>query len=108
MYELSKLSRVYPKGRGKVNALKDINLVIQDGDFLTVQGPTAHGKTTRLLTLGGLDRPTSGTGLPPTRTATMGSLSHPSGCSLLGLPCGSLTRYSLGLGRQPELAPPQG
>jgi len=60
MYELKKLSRVYPKGRGKVTALKDISLVLQDGEFLTVQGPTGHGKTTLLLLLGGLDRPTSG------------------------------------------------
>ncbi|MGB9483127.1 MAG: ABC transporter ATP-binding protein [Candidatus Dormiibacterota bacterium] len=60
MYELKKLSRVYPKGRGKVTALKDVNLTLKDGEFLTVQGPTGHGKTTLLLLLGGLDRPTSG------------------------------------------------
>jgi putative ABC transport system ATP-binding protein len=61
MYELTKLSRIYPKGRGRVTALKDVNLVLQDGEFITVQGPTGHGKTTLLLLLGGLDRPTSGT-----------------------------------------------
>ncbi|MGC1909725.1 MAG: ATP-binding cassette domain-containing protein, partial [Candidatus Dormiibacterota bacterium] len=60
MYELKKLSRVYPKGRGKVTALKDVNLTLKDGEFLTVQGPTGHGKTTLLLLLGGVDRPTSG------------------------------------------------
>jgi putative ABC transport system ATP-binding protein len=60
MYELKKLSRVYPKGRGKVTALKGVDLVIQDGEFLTVQGPTGHGKTTLLLLLGGLEKPTSG------------------------------------------------
>jgi putative ABC transport system ATP-binding protein len=60
MYELKKLSRVYPKGRGKVTALKDVNLVIQDGEFITVQGPTGHGKTTLLLLLGALDKPSSG------------------------------------------------
>jgi putative ABC transport system ATP-binding protein len=60
MYELKKLSRVYPKGRGKVTALRDVNLTLEDGEFLTVQGPTGHGKTTLLLLLGGLDRPTSG------------------------------------------------
>jgi putative ABC transport system ATP-binding protein len=61
MYELKKLSRIYPKGRGRVTALKEVSLVISDGEFLTVQGPTGHGKTTLLLLLGGLDRPTSGT-----------------------------------------------
>ncbi len=60
MYELTKLSRIYPKGRGRVTALKDVNLVIKDGEFLTVQGPTGHGKTTLLLMLGGLERPTTG------------------------------------------------
>jgi putative ABC transport system ATP-binding protein len=61
MYELKKLSRIYPKGRGRVTALKEVNLTLQDGEFITVQGPTGHGKTTLLLLLGGLDRPTSGT-----------------------------------------------
>ncbi|HVB14376.1 MAG TPA: ABC transporter ATP-binding protein [Candidatus Dormibacteraeota bacterium] len=61
MYELKQLTRVYPKGRGKVTALKDVNLVVQDGEYLTIQGPTGHGKTTLLLLLGGLERPTSGT-----------------------------------------------
>jgi putative ABC transport system ATP-binding protein len=60
MYELKKISRIYPKARGKVTALKDVNLVVQDGEYLTVQGPTGHGKTTLLLLLGGLEKPTSG------------------------------------------------
>jgi putative ABC transport system ATP-binding protein len=60
VYELKNVSRVYPKGRGKVTALKGVNLVIQDGEFLTVQGPTGHGKTTLLLLLGALEKPTSG------------------------------------------------
>ena len=60
MYELTNISRVYQKGRGRVTALKEVSLVLQDGEFLTVQGPTGHGKTTLLLLLGGLDRPTSG------------------------------------------------
>jgi putative ABC transport system ATP-binding protein len=43
-----------------VTALKDVDLVILDGEFLTIQGPTGHGKTTLLLMLGALDKPTSG------------------------------------------------
>jgi putative ABC transport system ATP-binding protein len=61
MYELKNVSKLYPKGRGTVTALKDVNLVIKDGEFLSVQGPTGHGKTTLLLLLGGLDRASSGT-----------------------------------------------
>ncbi|MGH7666478.1 MAG: ABC transporter ATP-binding protein [Candidatus Dormibacteria bacterium] len=60
MYELTELTRIYPKGRGRVVALKSVSLAIQDGEFLTVQGPTGHGKTTLLLLLGGLEKPTSG------------------------------------------------
>jgi putative ABC transport system ATP-binding protein len=33
---------------------------IEDGEWLAIQGPTGHGKTTLLQMLGGLDRPTSG------------------------------------------------
>src|ERR1039458_9401335 len=60
MYKLKKLSRVYPKGRGKVAALSNVDLDIPDGEFITVQGLPGHGKTTFLLMLGALDKPTSG------------------------------------------------
>ena len=36
-------------------------MVIEDGDWLAIQGPTGHGKSTLLQILGALDRPTSGT-----------------------------------------------
>jgi putative ABC transport system ATP-binding protein len=38
-----------------------VDLVIDDGDWLAIQGPTGHGKSTLLQILGALDRPTSGT-----------------------------------------------
>ena len=38
-----------------------MDLVIRDGEWLAIQGPTGHGKSTLLQILGGLDRPTSGT-----------------------------------------------
>jgi putative ABC transport system ATP-binding protein len=60
MYELKKVSKIYPKGRGKVAALSGVDLVIPDGEFITVQGLTGHGKTTLLQMLGALDKPTSG------------------------------------------------
>jgi putative ABC transport system ATP-binding protein len=37
-----------------------VDLVIEDGEWLAIQGPTGHGKSTLLQMLGGLDRPTSG------------------------------------------------
>jgi putative ABC transport system ATP-binding protein len=60
MYELKDVSKIYLKGRRKVVPFKHVNLVIADGEFLTVQGPTGHGKTTFLMLLGALDKPTSG------------------------------------------------
>jgi putative ABC transport system ATP-binding protein len=60
MYKLSDVTKVYQKGRGTVRALDGVDLVIEDGEWLAIQGPTGHGKTTLLQMLGGLDRPTSG------------------------------------------------
>jgi putative ABC transport system ATP-binding protein len=61
MYKLTDISKDYPKGRGIVHALRHVDLVIEDGDWLAIQGPTGHGKSTLLQILGGLDRPTAGT-----------------------------------------------
>jgi putative ABC transport system ATP-binding protein len=60
MYKLTKIVRDYPKGRDVVHALRGVNLEIGDGEWLSIQGPTGHGKSTLLQLLGGLDRPTSG------------------------------------------------
>ena len=61
MYELKGVTRDYQKGRQTVHALDGVDLVIEDGDWLAIQGPTGHGKSTLLQILGALDRPTSGT-----------------------------------------------
>jgi putative ABC transport system ATP-binding protein len=60
MYKLTGVTKDYPKGRATVHALRGVDLVIEDGEWLAIQGPTGHGKTTLLQMLGGLDRPTSG------------------------------------------------
>jgi len=60
MYELSGVTKHYKKGRATVAALAGVDLRIEDGEWLAIQGPTGHGKTTLLQILGGLDRPTSG------------------------------------------------
>ena len=60
MYELSGVTKNYKKGRATVAALAGVDLRIEDGEWLAIQGPTGHGKTTLLQILGGLDRPTSG------------------------------------------------
>ena len=60
MYKLTGVTKEYQKGRIRVRALAGVDLVIADGEWLAIQGPTGHGKTTLLQILGGLDRPTSG------------------------------------------------
>jgi putative ABC transport system ATP-binding protein len=60
MYTLSNVSKTYKQGARTVQALKDIDLEIADGDFVAIQGQTGGGKSTLLQLLGALDRPTSG------------------------------------------------
>ncbi|SED65562.1 putative ABC transport system ATP-binding protein [Streptomyces sp. 2231.1] len=60
MYELTNVTKRYPRGKATVHALDGIDLTIGDGDRLVIQGPTGGGKSTLLQMLGGLDRPTSG------------------------------------------------
>lgn len=59
--ELKGVSRVYQKGKERVEVLHELDLRIPQGDFLALMGPSGSGKTTLLNLLGGLDRPTSGT-----------------------------------------------
>jgi putative ABC transport system ATP-binding protein len=61
MYALSNVTKNYQKGRHTIPALRGLNLIIGDGEWLAVQGRTGHGKTTLLHILGGLDRPSTGT-----------------------------------------------
>jgi len=61
MYELSNVTKNYLKGSRTVTAVRDLNLVIGDGEWLAIQGRTGHGKSTLLHILGALDRPTAGT-----------------------------------------------
>jgi putative ABC transport system ATP-binding protein len=60
MYQLSGVTKTYKKGRGSVQALRGVDLTIEDREWLSIQGPTGHGKSTLLQMLGALDRPTSG------------------------------------------------
>ena len=55
------VSRVYQKGKEKVEVLHELDLEIPAGDFIAIMGPSGSGKTTLLNLLGGLDKPTAGT-----------------------------------------------
>jgi putative ABC transport system ATP-binding protein len=60
VYELTDVTKTYRKNRGTVAAMQNVDLTIEDGEWLAVQGRTGHGKSTLLNILGALDRPTSG------------------------------------------------
>jgi putative ABC transport system ATP-binding protein len=60
MYKLSGVTKNYVKGRETVAALRGVDLVVEDGEWLAIQGPTGHGKSTLLQILGALDRPSAG------------------------------------------------
>ena len=55
MYELRNVTKNYLNGRRTVTAVRDLNLVIGDGEWLAIQGRTGHGKSTLLHILGALD-----------------------------------------------------
>lgn len=58
--KVTDLCKSYGKGNTKVEALKSINLTINQGEFVAVVGASGSGKSTLLHLLGGVDRPTSG------------------------------------------------
>jgi putative ABC transport system ATP-binding protein len=60
MIELNGIWRTYRVGDSEVHALQNVDLTIDEGDYLAVVGPSGSGKSTLLNVLGFLDRPTSG------------------------------------------------
>ncbi|HVI53447.1 MAG TPA: ABC transporter ATP-binding protein [Luteibacter sp.] len=60
LIDIQDLSKVYERGRQKVEVLHGVNLKIEEGDFLALMGPSGSGKTTLLNLIGGLDTPTGG------------------------------------------------
>lgn len=59
--ELRDVTKVYRLPNApEVWALRNINLEIKKGEFLSIMGPSGHGKTTLLQIIGLLDKPTSG------------------------------------------------
>ena len=58
--KVENLTKSYGKCETKIDALKNINLSINKGEFVAIIGPSGSGKSTLLHLLGGVDKPTSG------------------------------------------------
>jgi putative ABC transport system ATP-binding protein len=60
LIETKEVTRIYQMGTTQVTALDHVNVGIDAGEFVSIQGTSGSGKSTLLNLLGGLDRPTSG------------------------------------------------
>lgn len=60
MIELSHIVKTYQMGDAQVEALSDVNLVVERGEFVAVIGPSGSGKSTLMNIMGCLDRPSAG------------------------------------------------
>lgn len=59
-FQMEKINKFYPMGDEQAHILKDIDLIIQKGEYLSVLGPSGSGKSTLMNIIGCLDTPTSG------------------------------------------------
>ncbi|MFQ7596652.1 ABC transporter ATP-binding protein [uncultured Clostridium sp.] len=60
LIEVKNLNKIYGSGEAEVKALKNINLNIEQGEFVAIVGQFGSGKSTLLHLIGGVDIPSSG------------------------------------------------
>ncbi|OJF72617.1 macrolide ABC transporter ATP-binding protein [Streptococcus bovimastitidis] len=60
LIKLVNINKTYQNGDQELRVLKDINLQVNEGEFLAIMGPSGSGKSTLMNIIGLLDRPTEG------------------------------------------------
>ncbi|MEQ7221579.1 ABC transporter ATP-binding protein [Vagococcus fluvialis] len=60
MLLMENITKKFVQGKQDINALKQINLDVKQGEFISIIGPSGSGKSTFLTISGGLQQPTSG------------------------------------------------
>ena len=58
--QLEKIGKTYTLGKRPIPALSNLNLIVNEGEFIAIMGPSGSGKTTLLNIIGAIDKPTSG------------------------------------------------
>lgn len=61
LLELKNIYKNYIQGTMEVPVLKDINLCVEEGEYVAIMGPSGSGKSTLMNLIGCIDKPTSGT-----------------------------------------------
>ncbi|MCP4144936.1 MAG: ABC transporter ATP-binding protein [bacterium] len=60
LIEMTGLNRIYTVGAEKVHAVRDMDLVVKTGEYMSIMGASGSGKSTLMNLIGCLDTPTSG------------------------------------------------
>ena len=81
---LQGVTKEYRRDEFRIPVLDDLDLTVEEGEFLALMGPSGSGKTTLLNLIAGLDRPTDGLGHRPRPGARRG-------CPTRGSPAGGPT-----------------
>ena len=93
MVQIRNVTKVYERGKQKVEVLHGLTLDIPKGDFVALMGPSGSGKTTLLNLIGGLDQPTAGeiTGRRQAHRPALQRRSWPTGARTTSASCSSST-----------------